>query len=159
MEDFWRTLLAYHDIHEPSWFYASKQKILNYAEVFTKLFVDNPDCHKMGRNELYHYLSSTPVLSDDWRLPMRSFLDALHWASKHRRFAITKSGDSALVMAFAHEGYSICMIPGGKIPFVIFRGRAGETTQYYRFCGDAYVHGLIGWRPPKSARKDIIRLG
>ena len=56
-----------------------------------------------------------------------------------RRFIVTDSGFAGVVPGNALRGDEICILKGGRTPYVI-RERDGR----YTFVGEAYIHGLMG---------------
>ena len=68
--------------------------------------------------------------------------------STDRRFFISSSGYIGLVPSATMIGDRICVLSGGRMPYVLrpCHKKTGEDVSdslEYTFIGDAYVHGLM----------------
>lgn len=71
----------------------------------------------------------------------------------HRSFLVTEKGYLGLGRCDVRVDDVVCVLRGGAVPFVLRRGEGG----YWRFEGEAYVHGIMDGSYVRGARKEELR--
>ena len=70
----------------------------------------------------------------------RAYADNVEAVCHGRRFFVTRKGYMGLAPVSAREGDVVCILRGGKTPYVV----RAERKRGYRFVGECYVEGLMG---------------
>ena len=61
-----------------------------------------------------------------------------------RRFCVTEKGHMSLVTEYAQPGDLLCILFGGRVPFVLRPSRPDDhSCREFRIVGEAYVHGVM----------------
>ena len=102
---------------------------------------------------------ATPSQFQCWR----EFEDAVQDLSTGRSFFISSSGYIGLVPSTTVVGDRICVLSGGKVPFVLrpHREQSQDDNSHsleYTFIGDAYVHGLMDGEAMDMVEKGVLEL-
>ncbi|KAF4456837.1 heterokaryon incompatibility (het-6OR allele) [Fusarium albosuccineum] len=63
--------------------------------------------------------------------------------SRRRKGFTTTAGRLGVGSADAQVGDVVCVFLGGKMPFILRRADTGGKGVFYRFVGEAYVHGIM----------------
>ena len=79
---------------------------------------------------------------------------ARNLACNYRRFIITKKGYIGLAPFSCRPGDHICVLLGGKTPYVVRKSR----KQYFRFIGESYVHGIMHGEALKGPQDTVQEL-
>ena len=86
-----------------------------------------------------------------------AYLISIDYFARYRRLATTVNSDIALVPTFVEPGGLICVVPGGRVPFIIRQFERQDSA--YRVVGEAYVADLMhGQGRHKNAELQDIRL-
>ncbi|OQO07825.1 hypothetical protein B0A48_06616 [Cryoendolithus antarcticus] len=137
-----RTEREYSDT-SPAWydanqFYAHGRIPLNDEELFTRsaAFIETYDsiltCKKPPDDALGTWYDSETA---------KLFAEHVESTLRDRRVAVTKSGVLSLVSCRAEPGDEICLLLGGKNPFVLRRTDGAEIL--HTLVSDAYMHGIM----------------
>jgi hypothetical protein len=118
--------------------YLSDQKALKHMEEGATAV--GSSAHRQNREELrealvFHIMSHEATLKDFLLLD----LSIRRWLN-HRRFGITDTGLFAAVPAGAREGDIICVLNGGRVPYVL--RRSGEWHKF-TLVGECYVDEMM----------------
>ena len=128
------------------------------AYLFQQYVMDYSDCHSATHVEVLERLRGLKALSSEDRALLIQFFFTLCEIICERRFSITKDGRIGLIPTRAKPNDLICIIPGGKVPYLI-RPLPQRGQDYYRFVGEAYIHGLMKGEGMKLGKaKETIRL-
>ena len=89
-----------------------------------------------------------------YALPMS---DSISEAAAGRRLVVTRSKRIAYVPMPAREGDQICILRGGRVPYVI-RPVSTQEPRTWRFVGECWVDGLMYHQEDELKLDDEIRL-
>ena len=83
------------------------------------------------------------AFSELFSLPKKygEYVRRIRSACAHRAMFITRRGYSGLAPWNAQEGDLVCILKGGKTPFLLRLSPAGSV---YQVVGEAYVYGIMG---------------
>lgn len=139
-EAFWRTLIANVDDFGREADREYERCYDDYAKLQQDMF-ENEFGHESGIDEVA-------------RLRAVRFATAMKLMSIQRSVGLTRKGYVASVPGHAEPGDSICVLFGGKVPFII-RPEARESR--YILLGDAYVHGIMKGEAVEGVADELIR--
>jgi hypothetical protein len=82
-------------------------------------------------------------MSVGFRLPKKygEYVRRIRRACAYRAMFVTRRGYLGLAPWNAHAGDLVCILKGGKTPFLLRLPPAGSV---YQVLGEAYVHGVMG---------------
>ena len=123
-EAYWRTIIA-----------DAPMKVDNIPGGYARLF-------KAWRRYWGTFDDFNDITVDDGkgdRVYSYTYNQAKNIACNYRRFFITKRGYIGLAPFSSRPGDKICILLGGKTPYVIRSSR----KRHFRFIGESYVHGLM----------------
>jgi hypothetical protein len=138
-EAFWRTLIANVDDFGRE---ADREYERCYDD-YAKLQQD------MFKKEFGH----ESALDEVARLRAMRFATAMKLMSIQRSVGLTHKGYIASVPGHAEPGDFICVLFGGKVPFII-RPEARESR--YVLLGDTYVHGIMKGEAVEGVANELI---
>jgi len=103
----------------------------------------------MFKKEFGHELALDEVA----RLRAMRFATTMKLMSIQRSVGLTHKGYIASVPGHAEPGDFICVLFGGKVPFII-RPEARESR--YILLGDTYVHGIMKGEAVEGVANELI---
>ncbi|KAI0599877.1 heterokaryon incompatibility protein-domain-containing protein [Biscogniauxia sp. FL1348] len=95
------------------------------------------------RNGRSSWLNKLREMYDAWAVSRKymPYLQRIWDTCAHRALFVTSRGYIGLAPWNAQLGDSICLLEGGKTPFLLRKAREGD---YYHFVGECYVYGIMG---------------
>ena len=111
--------------------------------LFERHLLDNKDtASTMSYSEALFSVQQRELCSSAESDATAEFALLISRFSTRRRFAVTESKRFGLVSGVARVGDKICVLPGGKVPFVI-REATGIAPPAYELIVECYVEGLM----------------
>ena len=132
-EEFWRTLTCSHD--------TGMTPGPAIHGIWTKSFIELIFQHANGDDG-----PTTTTTHQDGKVQQERLLHSQHihaiiaLMNKHRSFCSTTAGRIGLVPRAAKAGDVICVLYGGRVPYVL---RPGRKDDGYGLLGECYIHGLM----------------
>lgn len=118
----------------------------SYFSSFKKLYIDNPQYHKLDWKVAKNLVSDDPDpnIAESTKIEAHQYLFAFIDASIGRRFCTTECGRSGLVPSEVMKGDRICVLRGARAPFVVRETPMRENCkQSYVLVGDCYIEGVM----------------